>query len=530
METSTDPKADTAAQAAAQAAVVRLLADPATHGPDVDAVERHDTHISRVFLAGDLAYKMKRAVAFAYLDFATLARRRVACAAELRLNRRTAPELYLGLCPVLEDAGGDLYLGALVDDTAEAPAAVEWLVVMRRFDTASLLSEIVAGGTLQPAQIEALAAHVAAFHEAAPPVERDPVAGHAGEIAGNTAAFGAAPELFDPEAVARLDADSRAALSACAPVLARRAAAGWVRHGHGDLHLRNIVMLAAGPRLFDAIEFDPALAEIDVMYDLAFALMDFDHRGVRWAANRLLSGYMNRLDTLDGLALLPLALSLRAAIRAKVAAHTGQTADAAAYFAAAQTYLRPAGPCLVAVGGVSGTGKTTLARHLAPDLGPAPGAVLIRSDVERKCLFGVAETERLPESAYRGEINARVYARMYARAETALAAGHGVVLEATFLRREDRARVRRLAETAGVPWCGLWLTAPDDTLKARVAARAGDASDATPSVVAAQLEHAPKGPTAWRTVAAAGTPEEAAARAREALAMAGLTGGRGTIM
>ncbi len=177
---------------------------------------------------------------------------------------------------------------------------------------------------------------------------------------------------------------------------------------------------------------------------------------------------------------------------------------------------------LVAVGGVSGTGKTTVARALAPDVGAPPGALVIRSDVERKRLFGVAETERLPESAYQGGANARVYARMLKRARRGLAAGRSVVLEATFLRREDRASARKLAESAGTAFAPVWLTAPAETLKQRVDARTADASDATAEVVAAQLERAPKGGIPWPSVDASGAVPDVVARVREVLRTAGV--------
>jgi len=519
-------------QVADQAPVARLLADPATHGlSGKEEVRRLDTHASMVFLAGDQAYKVKRAVDFPYMDFSTPVRRREACATELARNRRTAPEIYLGVRPVLRGADGALTLGEL---QAEGPAAetedvVEWVVVMRRFPQEALLSHVAEAGRLDAATVDALARAVADFHEAA-----EPASGGGAEPLGwvideNAAEFPESAELFDPEAAAQLTEASRRALEDLRALLDRRAAEGLVRRCHGDLHLRNVVLLDGAPRLFDAVEFNDALACIDVLYDLAFLLMDLDRRGLDWAANRVLNRYLQQRDDLEGLAAMPLFLSLRAAIRAKVGASAlaAQTdaarrdelrAEIADYFAAARAYLDPVPPALVAVGGVSGTGKTTVARQLAPALGAAPGALLFRSDVERKRILGVAEGERLPESAYQGRINAQVYDQMLERARRGLAAGRGVIVEATFLRREDRATVRKLAEAAGVPFCGLWLTAPRETLMDRVAAREGDASDATPAVVAGQLERAPGEGIAWPAVDASAAPDTVAARARAVLA------------
>jgi aminoglycoside phosphotransferase family enzyme/cytidylate kinase len=455
---------------------------------------------------------------------------------ELHLNQRTAPDLYLGLAPVRRAADGTLVVDAPDPAPPAAPPAadiVEAVVVMVRFDQDQLLSAVSARGALGPDQIDRLAATIAAFHANAEPVGRDPVANHRTEIRDNTADLRAQPDLFDPPAVDRLDADTHGALEAVATRLNTRAQQGLVRRCHGDLHLRNIVLLDGEPRLFDAIEFNDALAEIDVLYDLAFLLMDLDQRGQRWAANRLLTRYLARRDDLEGLAALPLFLSLRAAIRAKVGAaalaslgegsrRADQEREARGYFAAARDYLSPPAPRLVAIGGVSGTGKTTVARALAPEIGAAPGALVIRSDVERKRLLGVAETERLPESAYQGKVNADVYARMLDRARRALAAGQSVVLEATFLGRSDRAAARKQAEAAGVPFAGVFLTAPPEVLEARVAARTGDASDATAEVVRAQLARAPKGEINWPTVDASGEVDAVVAAVRRPLRSAGV--------
>ncbi|RDD61813.1 AAA family ATPase [Ferruginivarius sediminum] len=537
-----DAKEDNAAHMVAdQEPVARLLSDPATHGSEASDVKRLDTHASMVFLAGDRVYKVKRAVNFPYMDFSTLEKRRRACARELELNRRTAPEIYLGACPVLRDEDGGLRLGPMDAEGARSPEgkeAVEWAVVMRRFPQEKLLDRLADEEALDAATVDALAAAIADFHDRAESVEGGGAAALGWVIAENAEEFPQSPELFPSEDAEALNAASRQALEAVRDLLDRRAADGLVRRCHGDLHLRNVVLLEDGPRLFDAIEFNDDIACIDVLYDLAFMLMDLDRRELGWAANRLLNRYLQDRDDLEGLAAMPLFLSLRAAIRAKVnasalaaqrdaAARERLRAEAGALFQAAQAYLKPAPPCLVAVGGVSGTGKTTLARELAPGLGAPPGALIFRSDVERKRIFGVGETERLPEAAYQGRINAQVYEQMLERARRALVAGRSAIVEATFLRREDRAEVRKLGEAAGVRYCGLWLQAPEPELMSRVAGRSGDASDATREVVAGQLERAPKGEVAWPSVDAGGNIETVAARARDTLREAGLLSGPG---
>jgi uncharacterized protein len=285
------------------------------------------------------------------------------------------------------------------------------------------------------------------------------------------------------------------------------------------------VLLDGMPVLFDCLEFDEKLATIDTFYDLAFLLMDLVHRDLGGLAQRLLSGYLDATWDDAGTALLPLFLSCRAAIRAKVEgfaatsdAGGAEEIDAArAYLDLAQRFLAPEPARLVAIGGISGTGKTTLARALAPGLGAAPGAVVLRSDVTRKKLFGVAPTARLDPEAYKEEVSVKVYETLLSRAAYLLNAGHSVIADAVYLEGRDRDRIAEVAAEAGVPFAGLWLTASAETLLARVQGRKGDASDATAKVLEAQLEVDP-GPLDWASVDAGGDPDTVAARARDALA------------
>lgn len=473
----------------AQAAVTALLADPRTHGGAV--VERVDTHAALVFLAGDRAYKLKRAVRYPYLDFSTVEKRRAACFAEVALNRRTAPSLYLDVVPVVRRADGALALGG-------AGEAVDWVVAMRRFPADALFESLAERGALTAERMRALADSVAAFHAAA---ERRPDGGGAAAmravVDGNLAELRERPALFPPDRVERLARLGADALDRLAPPLEERRRSGFVRHCHGDLHLRNIVLLDGAPTLFDGIEFDESLAVIDVAYDLAFLLMDLDHRGLRPLGCAVLNRYLESTGDFGGLALLPLFLSVRAAVRAKIgaAAAAVQTdreragemeRDAVRYLAEAVAALEPPPARLVAIGGLSGTGKTVLARGVAPALGPPPGAVVLRSDVLRKSLFGVAETAPLPPEAYGATATERVYATMAERAEVVLAAGHAVVADAVHARPHERAAIAEVARGAGVRFDGVWLDSPLAVRVARVDARRGDASDATAAVVERQ--------------------------------------------
>jgi uncharacterized protein len=473
-----------------QREVIEFLGSPKSYG--VEHVERLETHGNLVFLAGADAYKIKRAARFGYMDFSSLAKRRSACHREVELNRRWAPDLYLGCVAITRRADRTLGFGG-------AGEVVEWAVHMRRFDQTDLLSTRAERNQLDRPLAMRLAYAVFASHKGAertsPPSGVAPYRDLVGSICHGLAAA----DVFD-ERVGRLAEGLRRQVDHAAAILDARAAHGFVRRCHGDLHLANIVLYHAKPTLYDAIEFDEALATIDTLYDLAFLLMDLDFQGQRPAANVVLNRYLycsgEDLD-LKGLAALPLFLGLRAAIRALVtsdraAQEGGQGRDrdlerARRYLTAALDYARSAAPKLVVVGGLSGTGKTTLAAALAPWLGAAPGAVHLRSDLERKLLAGVGELERLPATAYTPEARLRVYRSLHEKAASALQAQHSVIIDAVYENAGHRREIEVLADSLQTPLRGLWLRADAATLMSRVAARHNDASDATPEVVQRQL-------------------------------------------
>jgi aminoglycoside phosphotransferase family enzyme/gluconate kinase len=506
-----------------QDALLAFLSDGRSYGLPGAAVERITTHAAHVFLVGERAYKMKRPVRYSFLDFTTLDRRKRALEAELELNRRTAPMLYRRLVPVTRADADRLAL-------ARAGEPVEWLLEMARFDQEARLDRIAARGALTPAIVDDLAAAIAAFHEQA--AVRSEHGGHAGMhevIEGNAEDFATLPEwVFGAAQSEQLTARCREELVRRRDLLDERRRSGRVRRCHGDLHLGNIVLLEGRPVLFDCLEFDEALASTDTLYDLAFLLMDLQHQHLGPLAQRLLNGYLDATWDDGGLALLPLFLAGRAAIRAKVlglgaasgsdGSDSPDVAEARDYLARARAYLDPPPPRLVALGGVSGTGKSTLARELAPAIGPAPGAVILRSDVVRKHLHGVAPGDRLPPEAYRKEASRAVYDALAARAAVLVRAGHAAIVDAVFLDPGERAQIERVATDAGVPFRGLWLTAPEDVLVQRLAARRGDASDATPEVLRQQLAIDP-GVLTWPMLDVRGSLQETAAQARERLGL-----------
>ncbi len=355
---------------------------------------------------------------------------------------------------------------------------------MRRFDEEGLLDRMAARGALTPELMAALGARVARFHDGLPAIASGFCTpdDYRHSVAADVRQMREAGERLDPPTSEALAEAMPRSLEPFVDLVARRVAAGAIRRCHGDLHLRNIVTLNGQPVPFDAIEFSDKIANIDVLYDLAFALMDLARQGLGALANRLLNEWLWRVRETEGasheeaLALLPMFLARRAAIRAYVdsavtAVSGADNAPARAYQKAALAFLQPAPPRLVAIGGLSGSGKTTLALKLAPEIGRVPGAVVVRTDVERKRQAGIALEERMPAGSYSPEASARTYAACLARAERVLRAGHSVVLDAVFARPEERAAAEALARKVGVPFRGIWLDVPKDVAQQRVTDR-----------------------------------------------------------
>ena len=512
---------------ALQRKVFDFLGDPLTHG--VSSVRRCDTHAAVVFLAGDTAFKVKRAVQFPFLDYSTLAKRKAACLAELEVNRRFAPEIYRKVVPIVRGRDGRLTIGGDGE-------TVEWALEMMRFDENNTLDHLADRRQFSEQLASQLAVTIAALHEASPQVEAAPwIKGVEDYLNQNTTAFRQHEPLFKTAQIDELDNRSRTTWDRLRPLLVKRGKLGLVRRGHGDLHLGNIVLLHGQPVAFDAIEFDPIIASGDVLYDLAFPLMDLIERDLVAQANLVMNGYLQasrRDDDYEGLAALPFFMSLRAAIRAKVtAARIANVPEAerpaiaraaARYFALAHELLAPAPPpAIIAIGGLSGTGKSVLARALAPCFAPPPGAIVLRSDVERKNLFSVRETERLPAHGYQADVTAQVYANLSVNAARLARAGYSVIIDAVFANPSERTAIETTAHDADIAFYGLFLTANLNARLQRAKDRRLDASDADAAVVL-QQESYDIGHMMWNVIDATGSPPQTRDAARACLNKTGL--------
>ena len=462
------------------------------------AAELIETHISYVLLAGERAYKIKKALNLGFLDFSTLAARRFYCAEELRLNRRLAPQLYLELVAIGGDAAAPEILAA------EAPGAIEYAVKMDRFAQDALFDGMALRGELGAPHIDALARVVADFHRGvARAGEADPF-GRAGDIElpmrqnfeQIRALLGADPGL------AEVENWSRCRHAALAEAFEARRARGFVRECHGDLHLGNVAWVAGAALPFDGIEFNAQLRWIDVMSEIAFLLMDLHWRRLPHLAWRFLSAYLERSGDYGGLALLDDYLVYRAMVRAKIAAiRAGQDGvepaaretarrDYAEHLALAQRLTQPRRPALLLMHGFSGAGKSAVAGSLVE----AGGMLRLRSDVERKRLSGLAAEAAsgsdLNAGLYREDMTRRTYAELGRLARLVLDAGWPLVVDATCLRRWQRDLFRELAAERGVPFLIVDCHAAAEVLRQRVGARAtrdGDASEADLAVLEQQL-------------------------------------------
>ncbi|MFA5242415.1 MAG: AAA family ATPase [Sulfuricella sp.] len=482
-----------------QSALIRALLDPGCYDHPVAAVELIETHISWVLLTGSHAYKIKKAVNLGFLDFSTLEKRRFYCQEELRLNRRFAPRLYLDLIPISGTPQQPVLNGG--------GAAIEYAVKMRQFPQQALLDRMLENGQLGPAEVDEVAREVARFHAmiaaAPPPAEfgtaaaiQQPVLENFAQIAEST------KDRPEGKLLAALESWSRAEFTRLREELATRREKNYIRECHGDLHLGNMARIDGAVTLFDCLEFNPNLRWIDVMSDAAFVIMDLHDHGRPDLAQRFLNRYLEHSGDFSGLRVLNYYLVYRAMVRAKVACIRGCQTDldeqqqqlaweqARSYLALASRFTRPSRPCLLITHGYSGSGKTTAAQYLLEH----SNAIRVRSDVERKRLFGLAPQQRsqsgLSNGIYSPDAHTQTYRHLEQVAREIVQAGFPAIVDAAFLQFAERQAFRTLAETLQVPFIILHLQADEITLRQRIDGRQAmekDASEATLQVLDLQL-------------------------------------------
>ena len=435
------------------------------------------THGAVIYLNGDRAWKMKRPVRLRFFDFSTPDRRHDVLARELELNRRFAPEVYRAVHAIRRDADGSLHLDG-------AGETVDWVLEMTRFDDDALLVTRAEPGRLDDAFLRTLAETVVDLHRDSP-ISDDP---HGADrlrevVDGNLASMSAFAHILDPDAAEHLTRRIGAMIDENADLLDHRARTGRVRRVHGDLHLGNIAIIDDRPVPFDCLEFDEEMATTDVLYDLAFLVMDLWARELRHEANTVVNHYLDlSADDEDAYRLLPIMLAIRATVRAHVNAAADNPAQARRYLALAEGFTNPTTPRLIAIGGGSGTGKTTAARALGGDVDPAPGARILRTDVLRKRLAGVGMTERLPRSAYTSQARAAVYEELNRLAGIDLAGGMSVIADAVFGSHAQQRAIADVAAGRGVEFTGYWLELDEAERISRIEHRGPDASDADAAV------------------------------------------------
>lgn len=473
------------------------LLDPAAWPEAVERPQLVRTHSGWVFLGQELAYKLKQPVRFAFLDFSTLERREAALREELRLNEALGAGIYRRLVPITTRGDG----GLAIDGSGEF---VEWALEMRRLPRAEMASERLRAGTLRAGHLRALATLVARFHEA--PLDPELARRHASPEALAALFVGNANELVeefemsgddDAADVARAyAADIGATVTHQAALVQRRLDAGRVRDGHGDMHLGNICLEDDRPLVYDRLEFEPAFRIQDVAADVAFPVMDLRVRGRPDLAEAFLDTYIEVSGDAELREVLEMHVAHRAAVRAKVEAirhRLGQDRDASMssrrYLLRAHAGVRGR-PLALVLGGLSGTGKS----HLAGALQRDTDWEWLRTDLERKQLFGLAPTERLDAAGqaelYAPGVSKRVYAAVIERAKRAWADGRSVILDGTYLRRARRDELRAAAREAGVDAALVWLECPDAVIRKRLAERRrrdDDPSDADVAVYERQL-------------------------------------------
>lgn len=471
-----------------QTLTIEALSRPEAYASKEKKVEVRESNISRVFLVGDKAYKLKSGVKYPYVDYSTPEKRQAACEKELLISRNTAPGLCIGVEAVVQEKNGKIKIGSISND--KNAEVIDYLLVMHRFDENDLFENLSERGLLDRFEMMDLGEKIVSLHKNAEVfTHRGGSAMIRGRILENDELMRCfVPKIFDLEDIDALKRDALEALEKYGSLLDERKKAGKVRWCHGDMQFHNIVMLDGKPALFDPIEFNDELTHIDILYDLAFLLMDMENRGLRRLSSILFNHYMAYSADWEGVPALPLFLSCRAAVNAYV---FGQRAmdvkdkaesellakKAYEYLVMARRFLNPPPPVLVACGGLSGSGKSRIGREIAPFIGSPPGAVILRDDILRKNMMQVPPHELLGEEAYTPENEEKVFDLLCQECRRVLSTGQSVVADALFHDERQRQEIEKLAVEMGVKFQGFWVDAPLEIRAERVQSRKRNPSD-----------------------------------------------------
>ncbi len=475
---------------------IQNMLSPDVYDHPVSKLELIETHISWVVLTGDYAYKIKKPVNFGFLDFSTLDKRKEYCQQELRLNRRLAPDIYLDVVAI---SGSEQK-----PEISGSAEAFEYAVKMRQFPQSAQLDNMLQAGELGDEHIDAIAHMIAEFHQST-------------AVARDDTDYGKPEKLFKPvkenfelinESLkisayeAKLDelkSWSYSEFNKLKALFTQRKKDGFIRECHGDMHLRNLVWLDSKPLAFDCIEFNSNLRWIDVISEIAFLMMDLQDRQQDQLANRFLNTYLEITGDYEGLTVLPFYLCYRAMVRAKVDAlrieqitddtKTIELAEFQSYIELALRYSKITAPKLIIMRGLSASGKSTVSQQILENA----GAIRIRSDVERKRMFDISLNEKMDvsndvnEGIYSSESSEQTYEKLLELTSTIIKAGNTALVDAAFLKQEQREPFQKLAKSRGVPFIIIEVTASFDVLRQRIIARKNDVSDADISVLEHQL-------------------------------------------
>ena len=482
---------------------IKNMLKPEVYDHPVNDIQLIETHISWVILTGSYAYKIKKPVDFGFLDFSTLEKRLDCCRQELRLNRRLAPAIYIDVVAITGTFDKPVISGD--------GAPLEYAVKMTQFPQSAQLDNMLHAGELKPHHMDSIAYMVSGFHQSI-------------EIADNSVVYGDATTVNHPvkenfaqikehmdvsnyaDTLNSLENWSRDEFIKLESMLTQRKADGYIRECHGDMHLRNMLWMNDRPMAFDCIEFNPALRWIDVISEVAFLVMDLQDRQQQQLANRFLNSYLEDTGDYAGLAVLPYYLTYRALVRAKVSAlrleqktlpaeeQTQALTEFESYLELASSYIQPSLPRLIIMRGLSASGKSTVSQQLLE----ATDSIRIRSDVERKRLFDVPTEPAVPAGSGDNKINAGIYSKqasvqtynkLLELASLIVSAGYNVIVDAAFLKYEQRKPFQQLADTLSVPYVIIETVAEADILRDRIIKRKNDVSDADLEVLEHQLQN-----------------------------------------